>query len=58
MHQLLLLSAMLWSGLAPAQTFPSRPVTLVVPFTAGAANDVLARTLAAEMRDSLGNVIV
>jgi tripartite-type tricarboxylate transporter receptor subunit TctC len=41
-----------------AQTFPSRPVTLVVPFTAGAANDVLARTLAAEMREGLGSVIV
>ena len=58
MRQLLLLTAMLWPGLAPAQSFPTKPVTLVVPFTAGAANDVLARTLAAEMRDSLGSVIV
>ena len=41
-----------------AQTFPSKPVSLVVPFPTGAANDALARILAAEMRDSLGSVVV
>lgn len=41
-----------------AQTFPQKPITLVVPFTTGAANDVLARTLGAEMRDTLGAVVV
>ena len=41
-----------------AQPFPQKPITLVVPFTAGAANDVLARTLGAEMRDTLGAVVV
>ncbi len=58
MRKILLVTAIFWSGLVSAQTFPSKPVTLVVPFTAGAANDVLARTLAAEMRESLGSVIV
>ena len=48
----------IWAGTLCAQTFPSKPVSLVVPFTAGAANDVLARTLAAEMRESLGAVVV
>ena len=43
---------------AGAQTFPSKPVSLVVPFPTGAANDALARILAAEMRDSLGTVVV
>ena len=43
---------------AGAQPFPQKPITLVVPFTAGAANDVLARTLGAEMRDTLGAVVV
>jgi tripartite-type tricarboxylate transporter receptor subunit TctC len=54
----LAMAAALFSGSAAAQTFPSKPITLVVPFTAGAANDVLARTLAGEMRDTLGAVIV
>jgi tripartite-type tricarboxylate transporter receptor subunit TctC len=49
---------LLFAGAAAAQSFPSKPITLVVPFTAGAANDVLARTLAAEMRDTLGAVVV
>lgn len=43
---------------AAAQGFPTRPIQLVVPFSPGAANDVLARTLAAEMKDGLGNVVV
>ncbi len=43
---------------AGAQTFPQKPITLVVPFTTGAANDVLARTLGAEMRDTLGAVVI
>jgi tripartite-type tricarboxylate transporter receptor subunit TctC len=54
----LLVTLCLCSGIAAAQTFPNKPITLVVPFTAGAANDVLARTLAGEMRDTLGSVIV
>lgn len=43
---------------AGAQPFPQKPITLVVPFTTGAANDVLARTLGAEMRDTLGAVVI
>jgi len=46
------------TGIACAQTFPAKPISLVVPFTTGAANDTLARTLGAEMRDSLGAVLV
>lgn len=43
---------------AAAQTFPSKPITLIVPFSPGAANDVLARTLAAELKSGLGPVVV
>ena len=44
---------------AHAQTFPSRPVRIVVPFPAGGSFDVTARVLAQRMRTSLGqNVIV
>lgn len=45
-------------GEARAQAFPTKAVQLIVPFSPGAANDFLARTLAAEMKDSLGTVVV
>lgn len=45
-------------AVAAAQGFPSKPIQLVVPFSPGAANDFLARTLAAEMKDRLGALVV
>jgi tripartite-type tricarboxylate transporter receptor subunit TctC len=45
-------------ALAPAQSFPSRPVTMVVPFAAGGPVDTVARILAEPMRKSLGQPIV
>src|SRR5260370_10756691 len=43
---------------ATAQTFPSRPVTIVVPFAAGGPIDTLARVLAERMRTQLGQPVV
>jgi tripartite-type tricarboxylate transporter receptor subunit TctC len=43
---------------AAAQTYPDRPVTLVVPYPAGGGNDVLARLVAEKMAKSLGQSIV
>jgi tripartite-type tricarboxylate transporter receptor subunit TctC len=49
-------------GTAPcavsAQTYPQRPITLVVPYPAGGGNDVLARLVAEKMSHSLGQQIV
>jgi len=43
---------------ASAQTYPSRPITLVVPFAAGGPVDVVARVLSEPMRKSLGQAVV
>ena len=45
-------------GGAPAQTFPSRPITLVVPFPPGGSTDAAARIMAERMRGSLGQPVV
>src|SRR3954469_4361263 len=45
-------------GNASAQTFPSRPITLVVPFPAGGGNDALARLVAERMSKTLGQQVV
>ena len=45
-------------GPAQAQQYPSRPVTLVVPFAAGGPTDVLARTLAVAMTKHMGQTVV
>jgi tripartite-type tricarboxylate transporter receptor subunit TctC len=41
-----------------AQDYPSRPVTLIVPYAAGGGNDVMARIVAEKMSRSLGQQIV
>ena len=45
-------------GGAWAQSYPSRPVTLIVPFAAGGPTDVVARTLGAAMTKTLGQTVV
>lgn len=47
-----------WPGAVRAQAYPSRPITLIVPFPAGGPIDTLARFLAERMRGSLGQPIV
>ena len=43
---------------AHAENFPSRPVTIVVPFSAGGPSDAMARILAERMKMSLGQAIL
>lgn len=41
-----------------AQGFPSKPVTMIVPFPAGGGSDILARIVAERMRVSLGQPVI
>src|SRR5262245_66426372 len=43
---------------ATAQTYPNRPVTIIVPFAAGAPSDALARIMGDRMKSSLGQMFV
>ena len=43
---------------ASAQSFPARPVTLIVPYAAGGSADVVGRLLAADMSKTLGQNVV
>ena len=43
---------------AAAQSWPNRVVTLVVPFPAGGPTDVIARAVAADLADKLGQQVV
>jgi tripartite-type tricarboxylate transporter receptor subunit TctC len=43
---------------AQAQTYPSRPVKLVVPFPAGSATDQIARVVGQQLQESLGQPFV
>src|SRR6202051_3574857 len=46
------------AGPAHAQSYPSRPITIVVPYPAGGVTDNLVRLLAERMKNSLGQSIV
>ena len=45
-------------GSAQAQTYPSRPISIVVPFPAGGPTDALARVLAERMKAALGQSVI
>jgi tripartite-type tricarboxylate transporter receptor subunit TctC len=47
-----------FSGSAGAQVYPSRPITLIVPFAAGGPTDTIARIVVEGMRASLGQPII
>jgi tripartite-type tricarboxylate transporter receptor subunit TctC len=53
-----LLAASIAPNGASAQTFPSRPITMIVPLAAGGPTDTLARIVAEGMRESLGQRVL
>ena len=46
------------SSIARAQVYPSRPITIVVGFAAGAATDTIGRIIAERMKSSLGQPVI
>jgi tripartite-type tricarboxylate transporter receptor subunit TctC len=46
------------AGDAAAQNYPSRPITIIVPFAAGGPSDVLARVIGERMRQSLNQTVI
>lgn len=47
-------AAVLFSGFAGAQDYPSRPVKIIVPFPAGGSNDIIARIVAQKLTERNG----
>jgi tripartite-type tricarboxylate transporter receptor subunit TctC len=47
-----------WAAGAAAQDYPTRPVTMVIPFAAGGPTDVLGRVVGARMSEILGQQVV
>ena len=56
--RLLTVMTALWPVAARAQDYPSRPVTVVVPFAAGGAFDAVARIISVRMGELLGQSLV
>ena len=46
------------TGVASAQDFPSRPMTMIIPFAAGGPTDVLGRVMAQRMSEILGQQVI
>jgi tripartite-type tricarboxylate transporter receptor subunit TctC len=49
---------MMVANLAIAQTYPARPVKLIIPFPPGGSNDVVGRVIAAQLSERLGQSVV
>lgn len=57
-HFLITAALSLMSGAALAQSYPSKPITFIVPFAAGGTSDVIARLAADEMSRALDQRLV
>src|SRR3954467_11951722 len=55
---LVVLAALLGAASASAETFPTKPLKMVVPFPPGGGNDALARLVAKHLSDSLGQQVI
>ncbi|MBI3197253.1 MAG: tripartite tricarboxylate transporter substrate binding protein [Rhodospirillales bacterium] len=58
LRSMLIAAAALVATGAHAQTYPDKAIHIIVPFTAGSATDVVARTLAQQMSKNIGHPVV
>ena len=54
----LLTAVLSWVPIAQAQTYPDRPVRIVVPFPAGGLNDVVARIIQPHLEKAFGQPVI
>lgn len=55
---LAVLAMLVFTGVVSAQTYPTHPITIIVPFSAGGPSDAMARILGERMKRSLGEVLL
>jgi len=53
-----LVVAVVWAGTASAQSWPNRPIRMIVPYTPGGYTDLMARLVGQKVADALGQTIV
>ena len=59
LHRCLAAGLLLVSGGALAQgAFPSKPMTFIVPFAPGGATDLMTRSIAQKMSESMGQPVI
>ena len=58
MRLLIIAICLLLAGAAQAETWPERPVHIIVAFTPGSATDVIARSLSNELSERLGQPVI
>lgn len=55
---ILLVMAFQWPAAVGAQTFPVRPIRLIVPWPPGGSNDIAARLIAPKLSDAFGHQVI
>ena len=55
---LAVVGAAIWPFAAGAQPYPSRPITMVVPYAAGGVFDTIARIIGVRMGELLGQSVI
>jgi tripartite-type tricarboxylate transporter receptor subunit TctC len=58
LHAFAIAAGLVFAGQAVAQTYPTRPVTIILPFAPGGGTDVVARAMAPALGTKLGQTIV
>ena len=58
MRKLAALAALVFAGATWAQTYPAKPITIIVPFTPGSATDVAARLVGEKLNAAWGQPVI